>query len=57
MSITNGSNIGKYIGMGDTKMAQRYARVSQKIMLVEIVVQIVSVLLLRTAVSIVYTDV
>ena len=36
MSITNGSNIGKYIGKGDTLMAKRYALVSQKIILVDI---------------------
>jgi Na+-driven multidrug efflux pump len=38
MSITNGSNIGKYIGKGDTVMAKRYAKVSQLIMLVDIAV-------------------
>ena len=57
MSITNGSNIGKYIGKGDTLMAKRYAMVSQKIMLADIVLQIVFVILLRSAVAVFYTDV
>lgn len=39
--------VGKYIGMGDTKMAKRFANVSQKIMLVDIAIQIVGVILIR----------
>ena len=57
MSITNSSNVGKFIGKGDTVMAKRYAFVSQKIMLVEIAFQIVMVLVLRSLIALVYTDV